>query len=95
MIDSRPRESHASDLHGGSLTDLGRTVDEALYHVGDADNKRTIRGMGRSVVQFNSDGLDHSHRHRGRAGFQCLLLLVYLDPVFSRCLNTPNYKGRR
>lgn len=39
---------------------------EALYHVSDGDNKRTIRDMVRSVVQFNSDGLDHSHGHRGR-----------------------------
>lgn len=60
---------------------------EALYHVSDGDNKRTIRDMVRSVVQFNSDGLDHSHGHRGR-GWQCLLFLVYLDPIFSRCLNT-------
>lgn len=76
MIDSRPRESHASELRGGSLTGLGEQSMEALYHVSDGDNKRTIKDMERSVVPFSSDGLDHSHGHRGRAGIQCLLFVV-------------------
>lgn len=46
---------------------------EALYHVSDGDNKRTLRDMARSVVQFNSDRLDHSHGTEAGAGFQCLL----------------------
>lgn len=44
------------------------------------------------MVQVNYDGL--FNRHRGmRLTFQCLLLLVFLDPAFSKFLNKIAKKG--